>query len=146
MENQQVTLDDKMNMLADTRAKLKVLLDQEKELKNVQNALEAEIAADMERQGLTQTGNDVCTISLKTETVPTVEDWDVLHQHISDTGRFELLQKRMSATLTGNLSLWNLRFRAYVPRSLLRLITAVSKFKHEKRKVNNERNSYITSF
>ena len=98
MENQQVTLDDKMNMLADTRAKLKVLLDQEKELKNVQNALEAEIAADMERQGLTQTGNDVCTISLKTETVPTVEDWDVLHQHISDTGRFELLQKRMSAT------------------------------------------------
>jgi hypothetical protein len=98
MENQQVTLDDKMNMLADTRAKLKVLLDREKELKNVQNALEAEIAADMERQGLTQTGNDVCTISLKTETVPTVEDWDVLHQHISDTGRFELLQKRMSAT------------------------------------------------
>ena len=98
MENQQVTLDDKMNMLADTRAKLKVLLEQEKELKQVQNALEAEIGADMERQGLTQTGNDVCTISLKTETVPTVEDWDVLHQHISDTGRFELLQKRMSAT------------------------------------------------
>ena len=98
MENQQVNLDDKMNMLADTRAKLKVLLKQEKELKQVQNALEAEIAADMERQGLTQTGNDVCTISLKTETVPTVEDWDVLHQHISDTGRFELLQKRMSAT------------------------------------------------
>ena len=98
MENQQVNLDDKMNMLADTRAKLKVLLEQEKELKNVQNALEAEIAADMERQGLTQTGNDVCTISLKTETVPTVEDWDVLHQHMSDTGRFELLQKRMSAT------------------------------------------------
>ena len=98
MENQQVNLDDKMNMLADTRAKLKVLLEQEKELKQVQNALEAEIAADMERQGLTQTGNDVCTISLKTETVPTVEDWDVLHQHISDTGRFELLQKLMSAT------------------------------------------------
>ena len=98
MENQQVNLDDKMNMLADTRAKLKVLLEQEKELKQVQNALEAEIAADMEKQGLTQTGNDVCTISLKTETVPTVEDWDVLHQHISDTGRFELLQKRMSAT------------------------------------------------
>ena len=98
MENQQVNLDDKMNMLADTRAKLKVLLEQEKELKQVQNALEAEIAADMERQGLTQTGNDVCTISLKTETVPTVEDWDVLHQHISDTGRFELLQNRMSAT------------------------------------------------
>ena len=94
METQpKVTLDDKMNMLTNTRAKLKTLLNQEKELKQVQNALEAEIAADMESQGLTQTGNDVCTISLKTETVPTVEDWDVLHQHITDTGRFELLQK-----------------------------------------------------
>ena len=146
MENQQVTLDDKMNMLANTRAKLKVLLDQEKELKNVQNALEAEIAADMERQGLTQTGNDVCTISLKTETVPTVEDWDVLHQHISDTGRFELLQKRMSATAYRELIAMEPSVPAYVPRSLLRLITAVSKFKHEKRKVNNERKCYITSF
>ena len=91
-------LDDKMNMLNDTRQQLKTLQAQEKTLKDTQNYLEAEIAADMAKQGLTQTGNDVCTISLKTEVVPTVEDWDVLHQHISDTGRFELLQKRMSAT------------------------------------------------
>ena len=91
-------LDDKMNMLNDTRQQLKTLQAQEKTLKDTRNYLEAEIAADMAKQGLTQTGNDVCTISLKTETVPTVEDWDVLHQHISDTGRFELLQKRMSAT------------------------------------------------
>ena len=91
-------LDDKMNMLNDTRQQLKTLQAQEKTLKDTQNYLEAEIAADMAKQGLTRTGNDVCTISLKTETVPTVEDWDLLHQHIIDTGRFELLQKRMSAT------------------------------------------------
>ena len=91
-------LDDKMNMLNDTRQQLKTLQAQEKTLKDTQNYLEAEIAADMAKQGITQTGNDVCTISLKTETVPTVEDWDLLHQHIIDTGRFELLQKRMSAT------------------------------------------------
>lgn len=93
-----INLDDKMNMLADTRLQLKQLLEQEKKLKQVQNALEAEIAADMERQGLTQTGNDVCTISLKTEIVPTVEDWDALWEHIFDTRQTELLQKRMSAT------------------------------------------------
>ena len=52
----------------------------------------------MERQGLTQTGNDVCTISLKTEVVPTVENWDALWEHIFDTRQSELLQKRMSAT------------------------------------------------
>ena len=93
-----INLDDKMNMLADTRLQLKQLLEQEKKLKQVQNALEAEIAADMERQGITQTGNDVCTISLKTEVVPTVEDWDALWEHIFDTRQTELLQKRMSAT------------------------------------------------
>ena len=91
-------LDDKMNMLADTRLQLKQLLEQEQKLKQLQNALEAEIAADMERQGLTQTGNDACTISLKTEVVPTVENWDALWEHIFDTRQSELLQKRMSAT------------------------------------------------
>ena len=91
-------LDDKMNMLNDTRQELKQLQAQEKALKDTQNYLEAEIAADMAKQGLTQTGNDVCTISIKTEVVPTVENWDALWQHIFDTRQSELLQKRMSAT------------------------------------------------
>ena len=91
-------LDDKMNMLNDTRQELKQLQAQEKALKDTQNYLEAEIAADMAKQGLTQTGNDVCTISIKTEVVPTVENWDALWQHIFDTHQSELLQKRMSAT------------------------------------------------
>lgn len=91
-------LDDKMNMLNDTRQELKQLQAQEKALKDTQNYLEAEIAADMTKQGLTQTGNDVCTISIKTEVVPTVENWDALWQHIFDTRQSELLQKRMSAT------------------------------------------------
>ena len=91
-------LDDKMNMLNDTRQELKQLQAQEKALEDTQNYLEAEIAADMAKQGLTQTGNDVCTISIKTEVVPTVENWDALWQHIFDTRQSELLQKRMSAT------------------------------------------------
>ena len=52
----------------------------------------------MEDQGLDQIANDVCTVSKKIDVVPTVEDWDVVHQHILDTKQFELLQKRMSAT------------------------------------------------
>ena len=91
-------LDDKMNMLNDTRQQLKTLQAQEKALKDTQNYLEAEIAADMTKQGLTQTGNDVCTFSIKTEVVPTVENWDALWEHIFDTRQSELLQKRMSAT------------------------------------------------
>ena len=89
-------LDDKMNMLNDTRQELKKLQAQEKALKDTQNYLEAEIAADMAKQGLTQTGNDVCTISLKTETVPTVEDWDCL-LYTSPSPRDGLLSRMPSS-------------------------------------------------
>ena len=39
-----------------------------------------------------------CTVSLKNEIVPTVEDWDTLQEHIAKTNQFELMHKRVSAT------------------------------------------------
>tara|TARA_Y100000361_G_scaffold104242_1_gene93972 strand:+ start:3682 stop:4053 length:372 start_codon:yes stop_codon:yes gene_type:complete len=91
-------LNELMDELASVRSEIKTLQEQEKVLKLRQNDLDSEIIRQMEEHGLDQVANDVCTISKKVETVPTVEDWDVLHQHILDTSRFELLQKRMSAT------------------------------------------------
>ena len=72
--------------------------EQEKVLKLLQNDLDSAIIREMEDHGLDQIANDLCTVSKKKEIVPTVEDWDILHQHILDTKQFELLQKRMSAT------------------------------------------------
>ena len=91
-------LDELMNALVTTRTEIRSLQQEEKALKVHQNDLESEIMWKMEEQGLDQIANDKCTISKKKEVVPTVEDWDVLHQHIVETNRFELLQKRMSAT------------------------------------------------
>ena len=91
-------LDELMNALVTTRTEIRSLQQEEKALKVHQNDLESEIMWKMEEQGLDQIANDKCTISKKKEVVPTVEDWDVLHQHIIETNRFELLQKRMSAT------------------------------------------------
>ena len=90
-------LDELMNALVTTRTEIRSLQQEEKALKVHQNDLESEIMWKMEEQGLDQIANDKCTISKKKEVVPTVEDWDVLHQHIIETNRFELLQKRMSA-------------------------------------------------
>ena len=84
--------------LASIRGEIKSLQEQEKVLKLRQNDLDSEIIRKMEDQGLDQIANDVCTVSKKIDVVPTVEDWDVVHQHILDTKQFELLQKRMSAT------------------------------------------------
>ena len=91
-------LNQLMDELSSVRKDIKSLQEQEKILKLRQNDLDSEIIYKMEEQGLDQIASDVCTISKKIDVVPTVEDWDVLHKHIIDTGRFELLQKRVSAT------------------------------------------------
>lgn len=92
------TLNDLLNELAEEKEKLKGIQNLEKAYKSKINELEGHIIYQLETQGVDRTGNDVCTVSIKKETVPTVEDWDAVHQHIIDTGQFELLQKRMSAT------------------------------------------------
>jgi hypothetical protein len=87
-----------LNELTNVRQDLATLLEQEKELKHTKTMLETQIATSLKEQGIDRVGNDQCTVSLKQEIVPTVDDWDMLHQHIIDTKQFELLQKRMSAT------------------------------------------------
>jgi hypothetical protein len=52
----------------------------------------------MQEQGLDKISDGNCTVSLKNEIVPTVEDWDTLQEHISITKQFELMHKRVSAT------------------------------------------------
>ena len=91
-------LNTLLDELASIRGEIIILQEQEKILKLRQNDLDSEIIRKMEDQGLDQIANDVCTVSKKIDVVPTVEDWDVVHQHILDTKQFELLQKRMSAT------------------------------------------------
>ena len=92
------TMDDLLKDLYNERELLKELQSKEKAAKQVINELETRIIINLENQGVDRIGNDVCTVSIKKEIVPTVEDWDSVFQHISDTGQFELLQRRMSAT------------------------------------------------
>ena len=93
-----VKLNDLLAETAKVREQIKVVQSEEKLLKSQQRELESQISIRMQEQGLDKISNDICTISLKTEVVPTVEDWDSLHEHIIETNQFELLQKRMSAT------------------------------------------------
>ena len=91
-------LNDLLVEVAKIRGEIKTVQAEEKSLKSQQRELESQISIRMQEQGLDKISNDVCTISLKNEIVPTVEDCDQLHEHITDTGQFELLQKRVSAT------------------------------------------------
>ena len=91
-------LTDLLTELAKTKKEIKSIQDNEKTYKATQRELEAQIVIRMQEQGLDKVSNDLCTISIKQEIVPTVENWDDVHEHIVKTNQFELLQKRMSAT------------------------------------------------
>ena len=96
MENKKLT--DLLAEVANVRNEVKAVQAQEKLLKTEQRELETQISIRMQEQGFDRISNDVCTISLKNEIVPTVENWDLLQEHVAKTNQFELLQKRMSAT------------------------------------------------
>ena len=91
-------ITDLLTELAKTKKEIKNLQEAEKLYKKTQRELESQIVIRMQEQGLDKVSNDLCTISIKQEIVPTVENWDDVHEHIVKTNQFELLQKRMSAT------------------------------------------------
>ena len=54
--------------------------------------------------GLNRASGMVATAGIKVSNIPLVEDWDMLQQHIKNTGEFDLMQKRISVTA------WRARF------------------------------------
>jgi len=91
-------LNDLLAEYGKTRDEIKSLQAQEKELNVIKRELEYQITIRMQEEGLDKISNSGRTVSIKQEIVPTVEDWDALQEYIAKTSRFELLQKRMSAT------------------------------------------------
>ena len=86
-------LNDLLSEVTKLRSEIKTVQAEEKLHKTQQRELESQISIRMQEQGLDKISNDICTISLKNEIVPTVEDWDALHEHITDTNQFELWSK-----------------------------------------------------
>jgi len=91
-------LNDLLAEYGTVRDSITELKAQEKEYNAQKRELEAQIAIRMQDEGLEKISNGGRTLSLKKEIVPTVNSWDDLQDYVAETGRFELLQKRMSAT------------------------------------------------
>ena len=91
-------LNDLLAEYGTVRDGIKDLQAQEKELNTLKRELESQIAIRMTEEGLDKISNGGRTISLKNEIVPDVQDWDALQQHVAETGEFEPLHRRVSAT------------------------------------------------
>lgn len=86
---------DELYQLREERLRVTKLVD---EMKQRESALQAQIMAELQEQGLTGARGDVATAGLGTDTVPAVRDWKVLHTHIVATDGWDLLQNRVSTT------------------------------------------------
>ena len=98
MEEQKQTMDELLTDLTEVRMNLKNLQEKERGFKSRKMELEAKIVSSLRQQGIDRVGNDSCTLSIKEEIVPTVQDWDQVYKYLIQTKQFELIQKRMSAT------------------------------------------------
>jgi len=114
-------LDELMNSLADMRGVIATTEEGLRGLKQRKNELEAKLIAKMEDQGIDRTGNDRCSVSIKIETVPTVEDWDAVYKHILSTEQFELLHKRMSASAYRELLSLDMELPGVKPTDVIRI-------------------------
>ena len=90
-------INELINKLADARESINSLDEKRKGFVREKMDLESRLVAVMEDQGIDRTANDRATISVKTETMPSAEDWDQIYKHILATEQFELLHRRLSA-------------------------------------------------
>lgn len=92
------TLEDLIRDRADVKAKMDGLNAELKELRKTQDEIDYELLKKLDDQGVTKTGSDVASVSIREDMVPEVTDWDSLYAHVTATGDFGLLQRRVSST------------------------------------------------
>lgn len=69
-----------------------------KELKEEEQNLKFAIMDVLRDSGLKKATGAMATASIRSVTVPVVEDWDLVYPYIVQNNRFDLLHKRISTT------------------------------------------------
>ena len=91
-----------INELIEKRAEIKreteLLNVRLKDLKAAQDEIDLALIKKMDAEGLSRTANGDYSVSINEDTVPDVEDWDALYNHIISTRDFSLIQRRISST------------------------------------------------
>jgi len=119
--DKEISLNDLLLRLNKTRKEIKSIDDTRARFSREKNELEAQIINQMNDQGIEQVGNDLCTVSIRKEIVPKVEDWDQVYDYLLRTKQFELLHKKMTATAYRELQVMGLQVPGVKPKELTRI-------------------------
>lgn len=66
------------------------------ELQAKESLLREHLIANLPKSEASGVAGKVARVTIGTDTIPRVDDWDLLWKHVKKTGQFELLQKRVS--------------------------------------------------
>ena len=93
-----MTLEDRLTNLFNLREDLRAIDKQRAAVQEDFDRLEYEIIQEMGDLGLSNAGVEACTVSIKYEKYPKVDDMEAFVNWCSDNGRSDMIQKRVSKT------------------------------------------------
>ncbi len=94
----QININDLIEKRAEIKRESELLNVRLKDLKAAQDEIDLALLKKMDAEGLSRTANGDYSVSINEDTVPDVEDWDALYNHIISTRDFSLIQRRISST------------------------------------------------
>jgi hypothetical protein len=94
----EININDLIEKRADIKRETELLNVRLKDLKSAQDEIDLALLKKMDAEGLSRTANGDYSVSINEDTVPDVEDWDALYNHIISTRDFSLIQRRVSST------------------------------------------------
>ena len=97
-EKETMSVNQLINERADIKGQMDQLNKELKELRAESDYLDVLLLKKMDAEGVSRTANDAASVSINEDTVPNVDDWDELYNHVTSTGDFSLLQRRVSST------------------------------------------------
>lgn len=98
IEKESMSVNQLINKRADIKGEIDQLNKELKELRAESDYLDVLLLKKMDAEGVSRTANDAASVSINEDTVPNVDDWDALYEHVTSTQDFSLLQRRVSST------------------------------------------------
>jgi hypothetical protein len=92
------SINDLIERRAEIKRETEQLNNRLKDLKTAQDEIDLALLKKMDAEGLSRTANGDYSVSINEDTVPEVEDWDALYNHVNSTRDFSLIQRRVSST------------------------------------------------
>ena len=92
------TIDDLIKERQAVTEQLRAANNLVKDIKEQQDNLDRLLMWKMDKTGVTRVGNDDASVSIGTDVVADVTDWESVYEHIQSTGDFSLIQRRVSST------------------------------------------------